>query len=167
MLMKMDNDQVSSYLKDYVKRGWRQFPALFVSKFEYMYGYGSPGSCHHWYQKTLKRVLPDWCLKWGEGYYVLVRLLSLLGLAAFWLSWRRHTDCQRVVGLFSVILACGFTALMSLVEVQGRYWLTVCPFYFLLIPYMGTLFDEEGVFRYVWRVVKNRLQARAEKEEDR
>ena len=87
---------------------------------------------------------------------MLVRLLSLLGLIGFWLSWRRHTNCQRAVGLFSVILACGFTALMSLVEVQGRYWLTVCPFYFLLIPYVGSLFGEEGVFGRVWKAVKNR-----------
>ena len=156
-LHKMTSEEQRRALKELFKEKWRRFPALFGEKIDIMYS--DPFFAWTYYERSIApSFMSDWVRDLMCAWNFLV--LLLVGVGATGLVVARHSR-KNDIGIAAVFVVAAFTAVLLLIEVNGRYKVVIFPIYFLLIPYVRVWVQKNRVYETVeklWNWIALRIR---------
>lgn len=127
----MSKEESREFLIRMLRRQGMQTPVLVVKKFVRLY------QSDNWVKSWLAysfRNGPSRSVEWLVDVGVVQQKLCFLLGAGFLLFgwWRKSLGLELATAVFIVV---GFTALLLLIEFQGRYRMSIFPFYYLIMAY--------------------------------
>ena len=166
LVKSMSEKETSEYLVKAIKRDFKDYPLLFAEKFDRVHG--SEQGIMDWYSVSVKsrmQAIPHWLHRLVGNYYLLFRVLFLLGALGFCLT-PLSSRARLAPGAFAATFVSGFMALLLIVEAHGRYRVPMYPFAFLMLAYIDAwLTRDNPVYRRihdwtlaVWGGIKQTLK---------
>ena len=179
-LKRVNTSEKKAYLKNAIARDWRGYPLLMVKKFVNLHGshnqrVGIIQQFTDYFRKKNEkakgwhdywtRYIPTWVEPLSDAGMSVFEILFLFGAIGLLLSLKRPCAFW-MPGVLSVLIVIEFAIVEQLIEVAGRYKITVYPFYFMVIPYICVLFEKDiPLYVHVGKIFTNligRLRLRHE-----
>lgn len=169
-LKRVNTAEKKAYLKKAIARDWQGYPLLMAKKFVNLHGSHNErvGITQHFTDYFRKknekatgwrdywiRYIPIWVEPLSDAGMIVFEILFLLGAIGLLLSLTKPCAFW-MPGVLSGLIVIEFVVVQQLIEVAGRYKITVYPFHFMVIPYICVLFEKDIPFyARVGKIFKN------------
>lgn len=157
-LKRVNTSEKKAYLKKAIARDWRDYPLLMVKKFVNLHGshnqrVGITQQFTDYFRKKNEkakgwrdywtRYIPTWVEPLSDAGMIVFEILFLFGSIGLLLSLKRPCAFW-MPGVLSGLIVIEFAIVEQLIEVAGRYKITVYPFYFMILPYLCVWFERDN-----------------------
>lgn len=147
--LKLSEEERWSFFKNRVKNDWRKYPEFMVKKFARIHGAPTQqaGSSVYFSWTFIdskgKNRSPAFLLEWGDAGSLVFKFLFIMAVLGTCLCRGRSLE-YLIPGLFSLIVILLFAGIQQLIESNGRYKISIYPFYFMVLPYMCVWFERDN-----------------------
>lgn len=147
--LKLPEKERWSFLKSRIMRDWRQYPGFMVEKFKRVHG--APAQHHSssaYFSWTFidskgKNLMPSFLLEWGDCGSLVFKFLFLMAVLGICICRHRSNE-YLMSGMFSLMVILLFAVMQQLIESNGRYKMSIYPFYFVVLPYISVWFEKDN-----------------------